>query len=389
MKKIIFLTVLVLFAASLSGCREAVVQESSTENAPPQSTEDTLVNDEATENIPETDGSGDTPKATDTEAIEDSDGDADGEKTEDIVLPEVIFDESDGIFVMNTGGVDISKATLSYYIFSAKRSYPEAGGDIITEKAILELKQDVATEILADNLGVSLSEEERREKIDKVIFDTVNSYENTPEVSYTQALSYVRMTDTVFRQLRENTVLQELIYEKCYAPGSGGEHITDEKIVEYANADYARIKHILIPTADLDEEMKAQAKRDAKEILSMTSDTPFEELIEVYSSDSRMNIDTGYYLTAGSTVPEIWERAFEMEIGNVSDIVESAYGYHIIKRYPIDGNQILADTKIRTELSEEICKKVFWDDLSQIADSLYTQYYENYASVVDELLYTL
>ncbi len=301
-------------------------------------------------------------------------------------LPEIIPDEKDTVFVMQVGGTDISYAAFSYYLNKARTAYPFSSPEMWEETALFEIKCDVATELLAAIHSVKMSEKYKKEFIDGVILNTVNTYNGVDSVSYLEALSIFNMTDLFFRQLQENSVLQTLIYNESFSPESGAGYASEENILSHIHENYIRIKHILVSTADLDDDGKAAAKKKAEDILTLARQgEPFEELVSVYSDDS-MDPYVGYYITHDVTVIELEERGFEMAVGAISDLVESPYGYHIIKKYPLDDEYVLSSGSIRASAEKALCEKAFYDTLYETASPLGVVYYDNYSSVLSELL---
>ncbi|NLK39493.1 MAG: hypothetical protein GX303_04500 [Clostridiales bacterium] len=147
---------------------------------------------------------------------------------------------------------------------------------------------------------------------------------------------------------------------KDYLYGSYGiEKITDEQRQEYYEANYARMKHIFIRTKDrlvtdedgkyihdgekyLTEELTVEekAEKQAKiEELAQKLDNggDFEALLGEYSEDeASAYYKNGFYFTASTDyIAEVLRVTFEMEIGEVRR-VESEFGVHFIKRYPLD-----------------------------------------------------
>src|SRR5690625_4941029 len=101
--------------------------------------------------------------------------------------------------------------------------------------------------------------------------------------------------------------------------------ITDEQLREaYERQSYEiEAQHILV-----EEEQTAW---EVKEKIDAVED--FDELARDYSTDSSNADDGGWlgYFSAGSMVAEFEDAAFVMEAGDISDPVETSYGYHIIK----------------------------------------------------------
>ena len=106
------------------------------------------------------------------------------------------------------------------------------------------------------------------------------------------------------------------------------------------------VKHILIKFpenedgAEVTDEQKEETRVKAAEILEkVNADGDFDALMAEYGEDPGMqNTPTGYYMTEGQMVPEFEEAAYALGIGEVSDLVETTYGYHIIKRFPLDND---------------------------------------------------
>jgi peptidyl-prolyl cis-trans isomerase C len=89
--------------------------------------------------------------------------------------------------------------------------------------------------------------------------------------------------------------------------------------------DYAiqiRLAHILV-----------RSRPEAERALAQIDDgTPFETVAEMVSIDQTAPIggDLGY-MRRGEMIHELEEAAFELKVGEVSDVIPSSFGYHIIK----------------------------------------------------------
>lgn len=105
------------------------------------------------------------------------------------------------------------------------------------------------------------------------------------------------------------------------------------KSTKIVRAKEIRASHILIATAKLDEKGKANAKARIEELLrKIRSGASFEELARKHSDcPSKVNGGDLGYFKRGKMVKEFEDTAFALEIGEISDVVETIFGYHIIK----------------------------------------------------------
>ena len=102
-------------------------------------------------------------------------------------------------------------------------------------------------------------------------------------------------------------------------------------ITQYQTPEQVRASHILLKTAGKDE---AAVRKQAEDILQQVkAGADFAELAKKYSEDegSKPNGGDLDYFSRGRMVPEFEAAAFALEVGQVSDIVKSQFGFHIIK----------------------------------------------------------
>ena len=118
--------------------------------------------------------------------------------------------------------------------------------------------------------------------------------------------------------------------------------VTDQELQDYFNQhqEQYRLKelvgaqHILFKTEGKTPEQVEAIRKKALEVLAMAKKGgDFGALAKKYSEDSSASRggDLGEFERNGQMVPEFEKAAFSLEPGAISDLVQTQYGFHIIK----------------------------------------------------------
>jgi peptidyl-prolyl cis-trans isomerase D len=104
---------------------------------------------------------------------------------------------------------------------------------------------------------------------------------------------------------------------------------------EYNKGKEVKARHILFRLAkDADQATEATVKQKAEDVLQkLKAGADFAELAKQYSEDpgtAKNGGDLGFF-SKGMMVPEFEEKAFAMNPGDISDLIRTDYGYHILK----------------------------------------------------------
>lgn len=163
------------------------------------------------------------------------------------------------------------------------------------------------------------------------------------------------LTKELLTTLNENSDLYNQLREKRFGEDSG-HYPTDAEVNAYLNdIGRYRAKHILLATIDLDtrepldEAVIAQKRATADDLLSQlrAAEDPialFDDLMHRYSEDTGLEANPeGYTTQKGEMVAPFEEAALALENGEISGVVESDFGYHIILRLPMNPDEFCAD----------------------------------------------
>jgi len=142
--------------------------------------------------------------------------------------------------------------------------------------------------------------------------------------------------------LEDTDGVKEHILKYYYAYKNIGENVatlytpTDEDLkkifdtIPYATQTTLKAQHILISKDENGEGLEKieELLKEAKK-----KDTDFTELMLKNSEDPGSQTQPeGYIFAEGEMVPEFYEAALNTPVGEISDVFESAYGYHILKK---------------------------------------------------------
>jgi len=182
------------------------------------------------------------------------------------------------------------------------------------------------------------------------------------------------------RGLQNDPIVKERIRQEMYKgliEREIGKRVSDIKVSDaemkafYAKNPEIRTSHILIEfKPDANETEKAAAKKRAEEIYAevRNSKRPFEELVALYSDDvlSKKNGGDIGWQSGMTLVPPYYETILKMKVGEVRGLIETQYGFHIVK---VTGRRSFADAnkrQIRAAVFDEKRKEIFNDYFNRL-----------------------
>lgn len=246
--------------------------------------------------------------------------------------------------------------------WSAKIEGDQTYGDKIREIAIESMINSEVMYQQAEKDKLLPEEKEVQEQIDG-FNESIKSDENAKKEFKNMGVNDEFLKYQFTRDLASNN-LQNNFKEKT--------KVSDKEMNEYYEknkedyyTDTIDVSHILISTQDsenkeLTGEKLEKAKKEAQEVLDkVNAGEDFAELAKKYSADpgsAENGGELGVYGKENNLVKEFSDAAFKLKTGEVSGLVKTEFGYHIIKcNERIDKQETFEEVKdkVKTTLLNE------------------------------------
>ena len=223
----------------------------------------------------------------------------------------------------------ITSNQLQSAFLNAISRYDDAVLSSLDQSAIVSFKKNILDQLIdyellyqqAQTEKIKISNDEINLEIDK-IKDNFSSPEEFDETLKANNITLVQLKDDIKRQLMINSILEETKKQVS---------INDEELLEYYKKDkesflepeQVHARHILVETEEEANNLLLQLKEGL---------TDFAELAKEKSigPSAPSGGDLGFF-ARGQMVKEFEDAAFSLEPGEISGVVQTQFGYHIIK----------------------------------------------------------
>ena len=257
-----------------------------------------------------------------------------------VCVPLTVRAETVSRTVAVVNGVDLSEADLNQEINTIMPMSQPFHGKISDEKKA-KIRSD-AMKVLVDYELMAQDALGKGIKIPQAVIDgemdkLVKKFKSKKDL--VSAYKGAGFTDKTFLRIMQRRLLAEKIHA---LEVDGKVSVTPEKLKSYYDSNISkynkpeefRPSHILIkvdPSSNKEKRLALRASADS--ILKRLKDgEKFEEIAVNESDDDSKNKggDLGYF-HAGQTIPEFNDALTKLKVGETSPVVESLYGFHIIR----------------------------------------------------------
>ena len=290
-------------------------------------------------------------------------------------------------------GVEIKRSGVDR-AFLQYRANASARGQAVPEAKRAELEallldKLVVTELLMDR--ATAEEKTKAKGVAERFAGDIRRQAGSEEAFQRQLTAMGFTGEDLQNQLLERAVCEEVVNREL----KGKVTITDEQVKQFyaenteqmKRPETVRASHLLLSTRNpvTDEELDDAKKKEKRQLLEKLLERArkgedFAALVKEYSDDPGSRDKGGEYsFQRGQMVPEFERAAFALKTNQISDIVTTRFGYHIIKlheRMPAEQVELAqAEKDIREALTrEQVQEKLLPEFLLKLKDEAKLQY---------------
>jgi peptidyl-prolyl cis-trans isomerase D len=238
------------------------------------------------------------------------------------------------------------------------------------------------SERVADNI-IHLNEQQRF--VRKVLFP-IKNYEGQANVDNATLQAYYERNPEEFEvpeqvkveyvRLSVEGILSEVDVSKDEA-----RQYYENRIIDFGTSEERRAAHILIDVgADATQAEQDAANSKADDVLRQLNLNPekFSELAKAHSQDpgsADNGGDLGYF-ERGMMVKEFDDAVFALKEGEISEVVRSDFGYHIIKLVGIKSSKEIPFGEVRDEIVDTLSQQKASEQFAELAEQFSNVVYE-------------
>ena len=240
-------------------------------------------------------------------------------------------------------GYKIKQEEVDKYLSSVKVQNPdlfkpENKGDLLKAEA------QIVDYIIASKLIEKYANENKISYTQKEFDDEYNKLQTSSFKTKDEFTKYLK-DNGISEELLKTELANQLLATKVYDKVTADVNVSDAEVQKYYDdnkntvflePEQIRISHILVQFGDQDPNRKTkEAALDKIKMIQqkLKDGETFENMANKYSEDSSSNTNGGDigYFSKGQLVAEFENVAFSLPVGQISDIVETPYGFHLIK----------------------------------------------------------
>jgi len=178
--------------------------------------------------------------------------------------------------------------------------------------------------------------------------------------------------DDIRRKLSVQRMISEGLAPEITINDDEIEAFYNDNLEQMKRPPEVRARHILISPASSEPEAIDAARQEIDEILTeVKSGADFAAVAEERSQgpSSTQGGDLGYF-GRGQMVPPFEQAAFALDAGEVSDVVQTQFGFHIIKLEDRRGDEIVALDVVSGRIRSHLVQRKLQEEIDTLVAAL-------------------
>ena len=308
-----------------------------------------------------------------------------------VLPPELSAQEKEEPFTLNgkpvpeevakVNGVPLSSQVLERELFAFRIRAKQLGREIkpADEVTIARelLKSAVARELIvqkAKSLGITITEEKINRQLKNIEAQFPSHAGFLTSLAF-QHMSIVALKEKIYRTLLGDELIRREIAPKVEVSDEETKQYYEDNKARFAKPVLYRVSHIHIatikPSGDAEDEasrekaerltkmINEEAKEKINSILKkVEAGEDFAQLAKRFSEDDASREEGGFLgdLHPDSTIPEIAKEMVKLNEEETSGIIQSQFGYHILKLDEIIPSQLIPFSETKTDIMNLLLK---------------------------------
>lgn len=204
----------------------------------------------------------------------------------------------------------------------------------IRKKVSDSLIEDLLLEQEAEKLGLKVSDRDIDDAIDDVKKQNSLDDEGLKVALKKEGLTYEGYRVQIKKQIEKSRVIGQQVRSKVSVSEKDLADYYERNQRMFLKDEEVKISHILFVVPDMASASAIEGiRKEAIDVLEMArSGKDFQELAKKYSEDSSAQEGGSLgFFKRGQILPAFEEAAFSLKKGEISDLVRTTYGFHIIR----------------------------------------------------------
>jgi peptidyl-prolyl cis-trans isomerase SurA len=225
--------------------------------------------------------------------------------------------------------------------------------DVVRSQVLERLVLETIQQQRADHAGIIVSDEEVNSALQGIAARNNVSFDQLPEKLATEGIVYAEFRKSLRREIqRQKLRARDVVQRINISPRELDRYIERMKSTASAKNEY-NVSHILIAVAqDANPTQLATARKKAESVAVRANQGEDFNQLAVSFSDSQTALEGGAlgWLKGPSLPTFLAEVVPHMKPGQVSDVLQTGSGFHIVKLNEVrsaNGTQIIKQTHLR------------------------------------------